>query len=235
MPRAAPITRLQAWWRAEVYNFRWSDWVRFIDGWIPRISIAVPIIGYLILFNDRVSDVVVFNRIANESIRVGGLTGIERLRYVYFGLVALGIGNGIYRFRRPFAFKFGTDIADYTRTCLEVFSFQNFLALHNRIRSDGHLTLDGKYYDSEWDGFRDDALNTDEGTANVRRDGDWERACRKYGTLLRSILSENFFREDTSRRAWLLAGVIFSTVGYCLLAVPSIDLFIKVVLSSLGI
>lgn len=94
------------------------------------------------------------------------------------------------------------------------------------------MTLDGKYYDSEWDGFAEAARDPGEGTDRVERNGSWDEAQSRYGSLLRSILRETFFRGDTQRRLWLSICVVLSTVGYLLLAVPSIDLFVKVVLSS---
>jgi hypothetical protein len=222
-------------WQIFWYNFGWSDWVAYIDGWIPRFALFVPVIGYLILFNDSVGTVLVFEYLAEERITQFGLSGQERLRFVYFGLFALGISNLIFRFKKPYVFTFGTNRSDYMRTCLEVFTFQDFLQLHGTIRHRGHLTLDGKYYDSEWDGFVEAATNTGEGTDRVERDGSWDEARGRYGSLLRSILGETFFRGNTQRRFWLLLCVALSTLGYILLSMPSVDLFIKVVLSSSGL
>src|SRR5690606_9894280 len=100
------------------------------------------------------------------------------------------------------------------------------------IRSKSHYTLDGKYYDSEWEGFKEAAINPGEGTDRVERTGHWEDAKSKYGSLLRSVLSETFFRCNLQRRSWLVFCLALSTAGYLLLVAPSIDLFIKVVLST---
>lgn len=106
--------------------------------------------------------------------------------------------------------------------------------MHGTIRHEGHLTLHGKYYDSEWEGFLDSAKNTGEGTDKVERDGDWEGAKRKYGGLLRDILAETFFRYDIQKRIWLSLCLVLSTIGYAFLLAPSIDLFIKVCVSTLS-
>lgn len=219
-------------WRIFWCNFGWSDRVAYVDGWIPRFALFVPVIGYLILFNDTIGNALVFENLAGERISELGLSGQQRLRFVYFGLFALGISNFIFQLKKPYVFKFGTNRTDCTRTCLEVFTFQDFLQLHSTIRHQGHLTLDGKYYDSEWDGFVEAATNTGEGTDRVKRDGNWEEARGRYGSLLRSILAETFFRENTQRRVWLLLCVVLSTIGYALLLVPSLDLFFKVVIST---
>lgn len=108
------------------------------------------------------------------------------------------------------------------------------MQIHSTIRHEGHLTPDGKYYDSEWKGFLETARNPGEGTDNVVRSGNWEDAKRKYGDLLRSMLRENFFRSDTQNRISLSICLFLSTVGYILLAIPSIDLFAKVTVSTIG-
>ena len=222
-------------WQAFIYNYSWSDWVGFIDGWIPKLALSVPIAGYLILFNDKVSEALIFDIIANENTLGFGLNGVERLRFIYFGLIFLGLSNFIYRLKKPYQFKFGTNQLDYTRTCLELFTISNYITIHNTIRDEGHLTLSGKYYDSEWDSFLELARNKGEGTDEVIRNGDWESAKSKYGGLLRDMLVENFFRSNITRRIWLSICILLSSIGYVLLILPSGDMFIKVTMSSLGL
>lgn len=224
--------RLKARWQSFSYNFRWSDYVTYIDGWIPKLAFTVPVIGCLILFNDRISEMLIFEQLANEDSLSFGLSGAQRLRFLYFGLIALGVSNIIYRVKKPYQFKFGTNFVDYSRTCIEIFTLSAYVQIHGIISHDGHLTLSGKHYDSEWDGFLEAARNKGEGADSVTQTGDWEAAKRKYGNLLRGMLEENWFRSDIGNRFWLSSCIFLSTVGYSLLLTPSVDLFIKVVVSS---
>ena len=178
------------------------------------------------------SELLIFDEIANEDTLSFGLSGLQRLRILYFGLIFLGISNFIYHINKPRHFKLGTNLADYTKVCLEVLNLGDYSQMHHTIREEGHLTPNGKYYDSEWDGFEESATNTNEGTDQVLRDGYWEGAKRKYGGLLREILAENYFRYDIKQRFWLSLCLTLSTIGYALLLVPSLDLFIKVCVSS---
>lgn len=225
------INYLKSKWGTFRYNYSWSDWVGYIDGWIPRFSFFFPIVGYLIVFNDQISEAIEFSRITSPSVQSIGFDPKSRLHLVYYGLFFLGLSNFIYRVKKPYAFRFGHNSIEYTRTALENFTLGDFLQIHETIRSQGHLTLYGKYYDSEWEGFLIAARNRGEGTDNVKRNASWESAKLQYGSLLRSILQENFFRNDILRRQWLTSCLLFSTLGYVLLALPSIDLFIKVTLS----
>lgn len=230
----SPFVSLHSKFQTFWYNFGWSEWVPYIDGWIPRFALFVPIVGYLILFADQVGGSLHFTHLAGPAPEFG-LTGQERLRFVYFGLFALGVSNFIYRLKRPYQFRFGTNRIDYSRSGLESFTYQDFVALHHEIRSKNHYTLDGKYYDSEWDGFKEAAINRGEGTERVERTGHWEDAKSKYGSLLRSILSETFFRSSIQRRPWLIICIVLSTLGYLLLLAPSADLFFKVLSSTFSL
>jgi hypothetical protein len=222
-------------WQTVVYNYSWSNWVPYIDGWIPRFSLLFPFVGYLILVNDEIAKVLQFHHLTGTEQYAWGLSAVIRLRLVYYGLFFLGVSNFIYRLKKPYAFRFGANLIDYTKTGLELFTLGDYVQIHGTIRHEGHLTLDGKYYDSEWEGICAAARNQGEGTDKVVRSGSWEDAKRQYGSLLRSMLRENFFRNDTRGRSWLTACVLLSTLGYLLLAIPSLDLFAKVTADTLGI
>lgn len=138
------LDKLKIWWDGFVYNFGWSYYVSYIDGWIPRFSLFFPIVGYLIIVNDQVSDWLTFARLTN-GIDASGLTSGERLRCIYFGLLFLGLSNLLYRARRPYCFRIGTSIVEFTREGLEFFTLGDYIQMHGRVRSEGHISLDGKY------------------------------------------------------------------------------------------
>lgn len=219
-------------WSIFVYNYGWSDYVFLFDGWIARCAMAVPIVGYLVLFNDAVSQHLSFKTLA--GINDGWLTSGTRLRLVYFGLIFLGTATILYRLRRPFVFKIGTNQFDYVEKALRHFTVSAYINIHDAIRSEGHHTLHGKYYDSEYEGFLntalgklDDAGHRREATAN------WNEAKSRYEGLLRSMLIENFSRIDVTRSFWLTACIFLALIGYVLLLIPSIDLFFRVLAASL--
>src|SRR2546425_12552420 len=98
------MSRLSIWWSTFVYNFAWSDWTAYIDGWIPRFCFFIPIVGYLILFNDRVVGMMEFHQLTREPYFDWGLTTSARLRCIYYALFCLGVSNLIYRIKKPYAF-----------------------------------------------------------------------------------------------------------------------------------
>jgi hypothetical protein len=226
-------SRLSVKWSTFVYNYGWADYVFLFDGWIAKCSMGVPIIGYLILFNDSVSQHLSFNLITNEAVFRFGISSSTRLKLIYFGLILLGTANILYRLRRPFIFKIGTNQFDYVQNALRHFTASSYINIHGVIRHEGHLTLHGKYYDSDYDDFLDDALGREEGDQRGMKTGDWTAAKNKHEHLLRSMLIENFFRNNVERRYSLTICLVTAVIGYAFLLVPSADLFLKVLAVSL--
>lgn len=222
-------SQLQMRWHTFAYNYQWPNYVYLFDGWIARSAMTVPIVGYLILFNDSISEHLSFNKLASEDSLRFGLSSLVRLQFIYFGLIFLGLANILYRIRRPYVMRIGVDQITYVENALKHFTVSAYIDIHGRIRHEGHTTLHGKYYDSEYDGFLDAALGKrakngerDEATAN------WTVAKQMYEGLLRSMLIENFFRSAIRRRYALSLAIALSLLGYALLLIPSGDLFIKV-------
>lgn len=209
------------------YNFGWDKYVKFIDGWIPKVSLAVPLIAYLILFNDSINELIQFKKITNDI--VIGLNSSQRLKCIYFGLVFLGISNVIYHFKKPYLFKFGDNYVEYLRTSLEVFTFHNYIEIHNYIQNDGHFTQAGNYSKKIWSSFEEEYQVIDDASGR----GDWGRIKSKYGDLLIDLLEENWFKYTKHNIASLALCLFLSTIGYLLLIAPSIDLFMKVLLSTI--
>jgi hypothetical protein len=215
-------------WGGFAYNYGWSSYVLLFDGWIAKFAMAVPIVGYLILFNDSISQHLSFNKLADESAVRFGLSSIARLKFIYFGLIFLGSANILYRIRRPFVLKIGTNQFAYVEKALTHFTVSSYIDINGEIQQHGHTTLHGKYCDSEFESFLNLALGArgivgrDESSAN------WLAAKNKYEGLLRSMLIENFFRNNITRRVSLSFCILLSISGYTLLLIPSADLFLKV-------
>jgi hypothetical protein len=211
------------------YNFRWSDYVDLFDGPAARAALAIPLIGYLILFNDWVANNLTFQIISETEGPYVGISGGTRLQLVYFGLFCLATASVVYRFRRPFVHKFGRNFVEFSRVGLETFTTSFYVNAHGLIRNEGHLTTSGKYYDSTWDGFLQVAQGEGEGTDTVSQKPDWEKARKQYEHLLRGILEDFYFRHDITNRFSLAICLIFAGVGYLLLIGSGADIFIKVV------
>lgn len=233
MRRIPVFDRARMRWDIFAYNYCWSDYIFLFDGWIAKCAMAVPIVGYLILFNDSVSQHISFNNLTGETISWLGLSSDARLKLIYFALIFLGTANIFYRMRRPHIFKIGTNQVDYVENALRHFTASAYIDINGTIRHEGHVTTHGKYYDADYDDFLDDALGREEGDRRGQKSGNWAAAKNKHEHLLRSMLIDNFFRYNVKRRGSLTACIMVALIGYVLLFIPSVDLFLKVLAVSL--
>ena len=228
------VDRIRMRWKIFRYNFGWPDYAPLLDGWIARCAMAIPFIGYLIIFNDTIANHISFDLLASESSSAFGLSSSARLKLIYLGLLILGISNILYRWKRPHPLRIATNEYDYVEKALKHFSVSAYIRLNEQIRYSNQdaFTQDGKYYDSDYEAFIEDATGRKPGVgpreAAVRR-GHWNEAKSRHEGLLRSILRETFFRDSYhTRRGWLICCLMTSTIGYALLFLPSLDLFLKV-------
>jgi hypothetical protein len=88
------------------------------------------------------------------------------------------------------------------------------------------VTLYEKYYDAEFEEFLNQAI----GDRMTARQVDWGAAKSRHESLLRGMLLDHYFRHDVSKQFRLILCLIAAIVGYGRIAIPSVDLFIKVIL-----
>jgi membrane protein implicated in regulation of membrane protease activity len=212
-------------WSTFAYNFRWSDYVWLLNGRIAKLAIAVPLVGYLLLFNDFVAQFISFERLTPGEELYHGLSATARLRLLYIGLVFLGIANAAYFAFRPFVLRTGENRREYVNNSFEQFTATEYIGIHGTTRHEGHVTLYGKYYDAEYDSFLQQSIGDGRSYSQV----DWGAAKSRFENLLRGMLMEHYFRYDSSRRGRLLICLTIAAIGYACVAIPSVDLFIKVV------
>lgn len=201
----------------------------------------IPILGYLILFNDSVATHLTFNKLTSGDPSFFDMSIGARLKFLYLGLLLLGIANILYQLFRPYAMRIGIDEFQYMERALQHFNLETYIQLNGAIRSSGYdpKTIHGKYYDDEWQGFLTAASgrttpyespqnDINKFQQNFANEAHWVEAKNKYESLLRSILTETYFNQKTSRRSWLVICLLLAATGYLLLAIPSIYLMLTV-------
>ena len=232
--------RVSSKWSIFRYNFGWSNFAWLFENWIAKSTFLVPILGYVILFNDQIAALVKFDTIANETALDFGLSAIDRLRLIYLGLLFVGVAQASYMYFRPSILKFSSDIRGYVDYGLNYFTLGDFLGLHDAIgySDSGPISGYGDYSTREWEDFIRQASGTvesstgsDKTAVSVSKGANWSSAKAKHEDLLKSILKETFAKRDRQKRILLSCTLSIVTCGYLLLLVPSADLTIKVLAS----
>jgi hypothetical protein len=214
-------------WDIFTYNYSWPQYTHILDGWIAKCALAVPIIGYLIIFNDAITDHLSFKKLTDGA--AGLLSSSARLKFTYIGMLTLGAANALYSIRRPYVMRIGKDQFDYVERALQHFTVSDYIRIHGDIRNTGFdpRTRHGKYYDSEYKDFLAYS-SPSSGRDATKTDFHWVDAKAKFEGLLRSMLIETFVTESAKRRKSLSLCLFLALVGYGLLLVPSLDLFFRV-------
>ena len=218
-------------------NFTWVTLTPYINGWVPKFALFIPIIGYLILFNDSISDKIQFSALLNSSTSNEyflSFSSSTRLKLLYFGLIFLGISNFFYHLIKPAVFNIANIPMEYLKLCIENFTLKDFEGIHLGIQKHGPQSSYGQYDPVEWTIFKSEAAAYGN-TNNKIKDSNninWESAKQKHGNLLRLLLLEQFYGDNVGRQKRLITLFVASTIGYILLLLPSLDLFIQVTKAS---
>ncbi len=223
-------------WSIFSYNYHWSDFGLFFHGNMARVAAFVPLFGYLILFNDGISHYLTFEKLAPIDDGFAFISTEGRLRLVYFGLLSLGIAEMVYLIRRPYVIRFGSDLFAYKAKVLSLASPRYFSEIHRNIRNSGFdpSTQGGKYYDRDFEDFIELCTGAKPGDSLKQayengRKASWDEAVRRFEPLLTGMLEEHYFNEGVKRRGSLTVAIFLALIGYFLLALPSIELMIRVV------
>jgi hypothetical protein len=107
--------------RADVFIRRgmlsWAELRSLGNSRVVQASAMFPFVGYLILFNDQLNSFFVTAGLDNAPPSVDWVAWLwsRKLYFLYFGLMALGIGSFVYTWKCPPFVKKHGDFADYIR------------------------------------------------------------------------------------------------------------------------
>lgn len=227
-------------WSIFSYNFQWANYTILFNGNLARVSAFIPFFGYLIIFNDGISQYLTFEKLAPNGSGTAFISSDTRLRLVYFGLVALGISEIIYLLRRPHVIKLGENFFAYKSKVLDLASPRYFAEIHYAIRNSGFdpSTQGGKYYDRDYEDFMEMCTGAKPGLSireayEAGKSANWDEARSRFEPLLTGMLEEKYFLEGRKRLFSLTIALAFAVLGYLFLAVPSIELLLRVVAVSI--
>jgi len=188
------------------------------NSYAVRLTILIPLIGYVILFNEKLVE---WSRLLTE---VGGdKTGISfRLLCIYFGLVFVGMGSTLYSVFCPDRVKRYPRASDYISEAYDSMNAREFNAIRQIVERS--LPLDKALVDI---GNRLDTLRNDLGS-DIRDLHDYREFRTTILDLYYKLLNE---RRPTIR---IVCSILFG-IGFVFLIIPSVSVFIRVCLIALGV
>lgn len=228
-------------WHGFSYNYHWQDYTFLFRGNIAKVSAFVPLVGYLLIFNDGITEYLTFENLAPQDSSTFFFSSETRLRFVYFGLIFLGLSEAIYIIRRPYVIKLGDSFWNYKDRIMRLASPRYFIEAHSKIRRSGFdpFTQGGKYYDRDYEDFIEMCLGARPGSSIKKayedeKPANWDEASKRFEPLLTGMMEEIYFTEGRKHRVSLSLAIITALLGYGFLAIPSFELFVRVVSVTVG-
>lgn len=192
---------------------------------LTRIIGLIPLAGYLILFNDQIIGYASFDTIAglsgdDESTFL--ISGIAKMRYVFFGSILLVLSNIVFRIHRPQVMKHSTSDLGFCSTFLESYSVSEMRALEDEVWSDPQSFTTESLID-----LRDRHVQSaQEFQGRVTRFSDSQRSqlLNQQRDYLFSLAREWWSSAMKTKPFWRGLSMLVGIVGYVFLAIPTFDI-----------
>lgn len=199
---------------------QWQSVERVANNDLTRVVALVPIIGYLILFNDQIAEIASFRMIA--GVEPGAetpfyLTGLTKMRLVFFGSLLLLFSNLIFKVFRPKVLELAKGELEFAARVGERYSVHELADIEAQVFSDHwipRLPLFWKVHDK----FRKQPLVSGY-RPDVRR-----RMFADHGDYISYLAREWWTGEMHIFRAARITSLSLGSVGIVLLALPTLDI-----------
>ncbi len=199
------------WWRRAVL---WHS-LRGIGNSTPaKLTIIIPLVGYLILFNDKIQD---WLRLSSEIVGAAPVNGLEpRLLLIYFGLCFIALASFLFSCGCPPEIKKYASPEEYIAEEEQYLSDFGMGLIEHRLKNGDRIAKSRLDDLTQWHNLRP----TPQGLEEVRRRG--TQMFRGKMQLYYEVL-------DRSRNSirWATVSCCY-VVGFVALLIPGIRVFIRV-------
>lgn len=181
-----------------------------------KLVAALPLVGYLIVFNDQIAGIMSFDFIAGNSKsgeNIFLLSGLAKLRLVFFGSIALLISNLVCQLFRPKELQFADNEFEFVTLVRENYTSTEIDLMEQRIKSTNWV----KQKDFIWNAF--EAESSQSGPYDPKR-GKHFPSGQHVDLVSREWWAGQMKIRKPARLFCLLSG----TVAYSMLLVPTLDI-----------
>ncbi len=200
-------------------QLRWSRLRTLGNSGAVRMSIFIPVIGYMVLFNENLLHYIDLSKsiFGNQSENMGNIAHVSwRLIFIYFGLCFLAIGSILYQSFCPLTIK---RFANNTE----------FIA--STLRNMGNMIPEGiEALLREQMGSRDHLQNLQNTLETRRIRANEVEKQHVLGLYQRDLLSLFFSFLDQQRPIVRAVTAAAYAIGFTILSIPTLDVFSRVIM-----
>lgn len=207
---------------------QWQYVERVVSNDLARIVGMVPLIGYLILFNDEIADMASFKAIAGVRGDIASpffLSSLTKMRLVFFGSLLLLLANLIFKVLRPQILEVSKGDIEFSIRVRDSYSVHELATMEEQVFSDRwkqRLPIFWKVFD----GFR-----TKKPLVSGFRPDARAIMFSKHGEYIHFLAREWWTGQMHKFRVARLASMILGITGYVFLIVPTLDISQAVLLN----
>ena len=215
--------------QTERYFFQWPFLEQLANNQVGRLVSAIPIVGYLILFNDQFANAVSFHSIAGSSHENQSLfwfNSIFKLRSAFIGSLLILFANILFAAFAPKVLKASKDDLQFSERVFESYSKDEIVQIESEVTEQNWKlrtpwllqdNRDGLYWENDSEGNKQ---------AKARLSGFAQKRfiTREYPDYVRLLAREWWHGQMQTYLGVRLDIFIFSTTGYMLLALPTLDI-----------
>ena len=115
---------------------KWTSLRSLGNSNLARLSILVPIIGYWIIFNEKIISFVTLAREFGDKQVLNDVSHVPwQLFWTYYGLLFIGIATGVYQLFCPLEIKKYESATDYVRDIFDVIGNVDCLRFMDKIEN----------------------------------------------------------------------------------------------------
>lgn len=191
----------------------WSNLRALGNQPIARATILIPLFGYLIIFNDSVLP---YLQLSKHILHSGDTVPLSwRLLFVYFGLCFVAAASVTYQVFCPTEIKRSQTAIDYVAGSRQHLGDVALGTIESKLAADSAS-------------MNDFVVIRDYAIARSRRYDDKADRDSIYQQYWPDMLTMYFDMLNRSRRIAQAASLMFYTLGFILLGIPSADVFYKI-------
>ena len=209
-------------WRSDPQILRWDFLENLANNQLSKVIGLVPIVGYIILFNDKIVDLATFNQFvgANSAEETAlWFSGLTRLRLIFFGSLLIFAANIIFKLCSPRVLTASKDDLTFSNRALESYALFEIAEIEAQVNSkDWHLRTP-LLVEDERNASHFRADRTLAGRYREKR-----FLLRDYNEFVRAYLREWWFGQMHEKAVARYFTLALSTLGFAFLTLPTIDI-----------
>lgn len=209
-------------WKSEPRLLQWPFVKAYAGSEFVKFAAAIPVFGYLILFNDNVIGSIGFTEIAGVEASDDNpfwLSSVTKLRLAFFGGIFMLLANILQAWQSPRALAHSSNGFEFAERVLSTYSFGEIVAMQREVQSDdwilrtpmtenlNRMSSESGFTQPDFSGYHDKQI-----------------IIRKSKDYLQAVSREWWTGQMHQRRAWRYLILVVASAGYMMLLTPTLDI-----------